>query len=660
MKKKLIPSLVALILLDPEFVLADTDNPIQLNSVVVIGKSDAQKEAGLAGSVDVITRDELEYEHVTDTLELYTKTPGVVLSRYNQGIINTDISIRGFAGDGTTPHAKLLVDGIPSNLHNGYNEMDYLFPTNIQSIQVFKGTSDPTTGLFATAGNYKVETRKDDAKHLQATIGSFDTKEVQGYFGEKTNDLTQNYALGYRRGDGYRDHTETEKIALSGRWQYDFEKSSLALSTKYGKYNAFEAPGYLSKQQARDNPRSSADYANEDGGEKEFKHISLHYDYFMNNDVDFSVKAYSQGFERERNVRFSATQTLVEKRFDDQNMQGFIAKMNWRFDQNWTLQTGYDIEKQQVTEQRYRGTVTRRDFKFDFDTQGIFAQIENTPTSWLRWNAALRADRLDGDADRAFIVNGASTNRRMFDFGTIVQPKLNIFANVTDTQTVFANYGRSFQHPFGGDMFTTGNTNARDVAINDGWEIGLKSNWGKLNTRVSYWQQDAKDEFVVIDGTGQNVGETERKGIDASFDIAFNDQWSMWGNVSKVYSEITKTSTGSQAFEGNDLRGIPDHTASIGVQYTHSDKLVARIHVDRQGAYYLNEANIGGKYGAYTLTNANIDYKTDWGKVSLQANNIFDKFYEYVFDQSTNVSVVDSIHSPGAGRNFTLSATVDF
>lgn len=660
MKKKLIPSLVALILSGPEFVLADTDSSIQLDSVVVIGKSDAQKEAGLAGSVDVITRDELEYEHVTDTLELYTKTPGVVLSRYNQGIINTDISIRGFAGDGTTPHAKLLVDGIPSNLHNGYNEMDYLFPTNIQSIQVFKGTSDPTTGLFATAGNYKVETRKDVAKQLQASIGSFDTKEVQGYFGEKTNDLTQNYALGYRRADGYRDHTEVEKIALSGRWQYDFEKSSLALSTKYGKYNAFEAPGYLSKQEARDNPRSSADYANQDGGEKEFKHISLHYDYFMNDDVDFGFKAYSQGFERERNVRFSASQALVENRFDDQNMQGFIAKMHWRLDPHWTLQTGYDIEKQQVTEQRYRGTVTRRDFKFDFDAQGLFAKIENTPTNWLRWNAALRADRLDGDADRAFIVNGVATNRRMFDFGTIVQPKLNIFANITDTQTVFANYGRSFQHPFGGDMFTTGNTNARDLAINDGWELGLKSNWGKLITRISYWQQEAKDEFVVIDGTGQNVGETERKGIDASFDIAFNDQWSMWGNVSKVYSEITKTSSANQAFEGNDLRGIPDHTASIGLQYAHSDKLVARIHVDRQGAYYLNEANIGGKYGAYTLTNANVDYKTSWGKVSLQANNIFDKFYEYVFDQSTNSAVVDSIHSPGAGRNFTVSATVDF
>ncbi len=660
MQQKLLTKLIALLFLPSYSIFAADNQSTKLDSVVVIGQKDVIKDTTLAGSVDVITRDELEYEHVTDTLELYTKTPGVVLSRYNQGIINTDISIRGFAGDGSTPHAKLLVDGIPSNLHNGYNEMDYLFPSNIQSIQVYKGTSDASTGLNATAGNYKVETRKDAGKRLEATIGSFNTREIQGYYGEKADAFTQNYALGYRAGNGYRDHTDNEKIALSGRWQYDFEKSSLALSTKYGKYNAFEAPGYLTKEQARRKPRSSADYAEDDGGEKEFKHISLHYDYFINNDVDISAKAYWQNFDRQRNVRFSATQTAVENRFDDQDMMGFITKLNWQISSDWQLETGYDIESQEVLEQRFRGTQTRRDFDFDFTTQGVFAKIENTPSNWLRWNAALRADKLTGSTNQPFVVNNVATNRKILDLDTIIQPKFNVFADITDNQLIFANWGRSFQHPFGGDLFTAGNTNARDVSINDGWEFGLKSQWGQLNTRLSYWQQEADDEFVVVDGTGQNVGQTERKGFDASFDIAFNDQWSVWGNFSKVFSEIIKTSTAGQAFEGNDLRGIPDHTASLGLQYTHHKNLIARVHVDRQGAYYVNEANIGGKYGDYTLVNANLDYNTSWGKVSLQANNIFDEFYEYVFDQSTNSALVDSIHSPGAGRNFTVSASVDF
>ena len=647
---------------------ASANEAIVLDSVIVIGKQDFARETGLAGSVDVITRDELEYEHVTDTLELFTKTPGVVLSRYNQGIINTDISIRGFSGDGETPHAKLLVDGIPSNLFNGYNEMDYLFPTNIRSIQVFKGTSDATTGLFATAGSYKVETRKDTGKQLQLSYGSFNTRELQGYYGDKQSELTQNYAIGYRAGNGYRDHTDIEKMALSGRWQYDFDNSSLALSTKYGKYNAFEAPGYLNKQQARDDPRSSAPNANEDGGEKEFKHVSLHYDHFFSDDLDLSLKTYWQHFERARSVGFVGAPN-TEFRDDDQTSKGLIAKLSWRLHPKWTLETGYDIEMQSVEEKRQRRNasginVIRRDNDFDFDAQGLYLKAENTPMDWLRWNVAVRVDRLDAHANKPFIAgtNGNPTRAiptTLLDAQTIVQPKFNLFANLNNDQMLFFNAGRSFQTPTGNDLNTQNNNIDVDVAINDGWELGLKSTWAnRLNTRVSYWRQKAEDEFMPVDGTRELIGETKRQGIDASFDVAFNDKWMTWGNLSLVNQKIVKGPDDNRNIDGNRIRGIPDHTASLGLQYTPNSQWIARLHLDRQGAYYVNENNLGGEYGAYTLTHANVDYKTGWGRVSFQANNIFDKYYEYVYDFSSNGAGLN--FSPGAGRNFNVSATLDF
>ncbi|MDP2247656.1 MAG: TonB-dependent receptor, partial [Nitrosomonadales bacterium] len=500
---------------------------------------------------------------------------------------------------------------------------------------------------------------KDVGKTLEFTLGSFDTKEVQGYLGEKSGEFTQNYAFGYRDAGGYRDHTDIEKIALSGRWQYDFENSSLALSTRYGKYNA-DSPGYLSKEQARRSPRSSAAFANQDGGEKETKQVSVHFDHFFNDDLDISLKSYWQNFERERWVRFSEAGSL-QNRYDDQDMMGFIAKLNWQFDPKWKLETGFDVENQQVTEQRF-GTIGQkrvrnstnviRNFDYDFDTTGAYVQISHQPNDIFKWNAAIRADRIDGDF-KQFNAAGISIPRKIYDFGTIVQPKVNAFLNLSDNQTLFANAGRSFQHPFGADAYTTGDTGARDVSINDGWELGLKSVFFKtIGTRISYWEQKAKDEFVVVDGTAQNVGETSRKGVDLSLDFPLFDNVSIWGNLSKVYTKIEQTSDANRAFEGNELRGIPDHTASIGANYQWSNALVMRVHIDRQGGYYVNEANLGGKFGAYTLVNANAEYKTRWGKVSVQANNLFDRFYEYVFDNSPSPAATDTIHSPGAGRNF--------
>jgi iron complex outermembrane receptor protein len=635
---------------------------IELDSVIVLGKKEqvSTTDKSLAGSVDVITRDELEYEHVTDTLELFTKTPGVVLSRYSQGIVNTEISIRGFSGDGETPNAKLVVDGIPSNLFSGLSELDYLFPTNIQNIQVLKGTSDATTGLFATAGNYKVETRKDTGKQLQFGYGSFQTREMQGYYGEKQGDLTQNYAMGYRKGNGFRDHTENEKIALSGRWQLDFDQSTLALSAKYGKYNSPEAPGYMPKAQARADRTGVAPNALNDSGEKEFKHLSLHYDYFFNDDVDVSLKTYWQNFDRERNVRFVGSPGL-ENRYEEQTSTGLIAKLNWKISPLWSFESGYDIEHQEVSEFRQRLTTIRRDARYDFTAQGIYAKFENKPLDWLRWNFAYRIDRLTSDPKNSFVNNGTTLVTTLLDDQTIVQPKFNAFANLTEQQTLFVNAGRSFQTPTGTDLNTRGGTVPVDVAINDGWELGLKSAWlSDLNTRVSYWQQKAENEFINIDGTRRLLGATRRQGVDASFDYQLNDYLSFWGNVSKVYAKIDEPNVQNPSFQGNSIRGIPDHTASLGLQLTPNSDWIARLHIDRQGAYYVNESNQGGKYGAYTLTNANIDYKTSWGRVSLLANNIFDKYYEYVYDFSSTGATNQLNFAPGAGRNFMLTATVDF
>lgn len=644
----------------------ETAASVELDSVVVLGKKEqvTTTDKGLAGSVDVITREELEYEHVTDTLELFSKTPGVVLSRYSQGIVNTEVSIRGFSGDGETPNAKVLVDGIPSNLFSGLSELDYLFPTNIQSAQVFKGTSDATTGLFATAGSYKVETRKDAGKQLQFGYGSFQTREMQGYYGEKQGDLTQNYAIGYRKGNGFRDHTENEKIALSGRWQLDFDQSTLALSAKYGKYNSPEAPGYMPKAQARSNRTGVAPNALNDSGEKEFKHLSLHYDYFFNNDVDLSLKTYWQNFDRERNVRF--VNSVQENRFEDQTSTGFIAKLNWRINPQWGFETGYDIENQDVNEFRFRPStgVIRRDAQYDFTAQGIYAKFENTPLDWLRWNIAYRFDRLSSDPKNRYVVNGTTLNTNVLDNQTIVQPKFNLFANLTNQHTLFANAGRSFQTPTGIDLNQFNASGASvpvDVAVNDGWELGIKSGWNNdFNTRVSYWQQKAENEFINIDGTRRLLGATRRQGLDASFDYKLNEQLSFWGNVSKVYAKIDEPNAQNPNFQGNSIRGIPDHTASLGLQFVPNPDWIARLHIDRQGAYYVNESNQGGKYGAYTLTNANIDYKTNWGRVSLLANNIFDKYYEYVYDFSSTGALSQLNFAPGAGRNFMLTATVDF
>lgn len=644
---------------------ANTNAATPLDTIVVIGERGVATEPKLAGSVDVISREELAYEHVDDTMELFTRLPGVYISRYNQGLINTDISIRGFAGDGGTPHAKLLIDGIPSNLHNGYSEMDQLFPLGIGSIRVFKGTSDPTHGLYNIAGNYAIETRREvGAREVELSYGSFDSREIQGYVGLEHGSLEHFYFLGYRSTDGYRDNTDLEKYVASGFWRYHVsERTRIAFSARLSGYDG-DAPGYLSREVVRAQPRSSAPFADQDGGDKEILHTSLHLDHAIRPDLDWNVRLYWQEFERERWVRFSEAGAL-QNRFDDQRHVGGISTLTWRIDDQWELDGGAHFELQDVVEQRF-GTVgqtrTRdpsaviRDFRYDFDHYGGYLRIAHTPNDQLGWNLGVRADRLAGDFEQ-FAADGTPTPRRMFNFGTIVQPTFNLFYAATEQVTLFANAGRSFQHPFGSAAYTTGDRDARDVSINDGWETGLT--WQPLpalQLRGSFWRQDAKDEFVVVDGTAQNVGKTRRDGFDLSFNWFVSDVLYVWGNYTTVNSEIRRGGDAESAFVGNRLRSIPDRTSSLGLTYEVTEALTARVRMEGQGSYFVNEANLGGKFGSYTLFHANLEYAMNWGSLRLQLNNITNKFHEYVFDFSPDGSA--TIHSPGDGRSAT--ATVNY
>ncbi|MGH1427870.1 MAG: TonB-dependent receptor [Arenicella sp.] len=634
------------------------EKTVRLDNILVIGENTQVTTEKLAGSYDVVSRDELDYEHPDDTYELFDKAPGVYFARYNQGIINTDVAIRGFAGDGVTPHAKLLIDGVPFNLNNGYGELDQLFPLDIESIELYKGNSDARYGLFNLAGNYNVSSRRDIAKELKITLGSFSTSEVQGYAGLESGNLTHNYFLGYRQGNGYRDHTDIEKLEASGKWFYNVnDNSEIGLSIRHSTYEA-DSPGYLTQEEARNNPTSSASYASEDGGDKTINHYSVHYNTTLSDSVEWSNKLYYNDIERSRWVRFFESSTL-QNRFDDQQQTGFISTIDWTINAQWAVELGADLQQQDVLEQRFNhpeqtrasARTVNRNREYTLDSTGVFATVEQTPSDLLRWNLGVRLDRLDGER----LDNGGD----IFDFGTIVQPKANLFITPNDDLTVFANYGRSFQHPVGSAIYTTTDRGATDVSLHDAWEFGAK--WfATANTelRVSYWQHEAEDEFLDLDGFQQIVGDTERNGIDLGLNITASNKAKVWFNYSYLSSEIVDPVSDREATLGNELRSVPEYTASVGFDYEVTSKLTSRVHVDSQGDYYVNENNQGGKFGGYTTVNVGLDYEASIGHFNFQVNNIFDEEYEYVYDFGNTGDL--TVHSPGDGVNASVTYSYKF
>ncbi|OUL58002.1 TonB-dependent receptor [Pseudoalteromonas ulvae] len=635
------------------------DSTLFIGDVIeVTAAKNSAAEAQLVGSVDILGRDQIKNEHVDVTMDLLKKIPGVYFSRFNQGIISTDIAIRGFNAEGSMPHTKLLIDGVPSNLHVGLSEMDALFPMELDWVEVVKGNHDARYGLHNLAGNINMHSRRDEAKEVEVLLGSFDTVEAQGYFGDVDDNFSQHYFVGARTTSGYRDHGDLDKHTFSGKWFYQpSTQTDIGVIARYFDYEA-DAPGYLTEQEAKRNPRQSASYAQDDSGDKQTRHVSVHLDHSVNQALALSVKSYWQQYDRHRFVRYTAGSSQQERLEKDQQF-GVIATMSYVLSPDWLLTAGLDYQGQDNSNERFvtegqNRLKQSRYWDFDYNNYGGFTQAQYRGDKLLI-SGGLRVDGFDGD----FTNQLSGQQKRINDPGLTVQPKFNVLYELQETLNVFANYGVSFQAPTGSDAYLGDNNNDYDFSKNYGYEAGIKwqpLDW--LDTRLSIWQQEAKDELTQkTDGSGdfENLGSTKRDGWDAGFSAYINQQWSGFGAYTRQEAKLVEPGESQVASKGNWLRGVPEYTATLGVIYQPIDVLKVSVFGHFQGDYYVSNVLQTKRFGDYSIIDLAFDYDLGWGNAGLRINNVFDSYHEYVYLVGS-----ETIHSPSSGRAVNLSVSYRF
>ena len=622
-------------------------------------------------SVDILGASLLQDQHVDYSWELLTRAPGVQVTQFKQGTDAGRFSFRGFNGEGRVNAVKLLIDGIPSNDNaGGMPFLDAVFPLEIEAIEIVRGTNDPRYGLHNIAGNANVLTRTGGNEgRASLSMGSFGTKEVQLVKGIEAGNWSQNYALSWRDSDGYRDHADARKVALSGKWFYtpDNGRWRAGLSARYYHNKALES-GYLSFAEASAAPRSSPAYAAADRGERETLQLAAHLDGQLREDLSWSAKVYTNQYENQRWVRFSAAGTQQE-RVSDERQHGAIGTLTWRPKVSWAhafmLEGGIDAQLQHNVGQRYRTTervrtAQFRDWDFDLDTQGAYVQAVILPVAALKIIPALRVDHVGG----RFSDRIAGTRASMHDYGLIKQPKISVVYTVAPQASVYANWGRSFQIGSGIDAYRT---QARNLApsINDGWEAGVKFSplpW--LDGRVAYWEQRASGEVarvLGVDGLPDpgglgNVGKTLRKGYDVQLNAKPSARIATWVAYSHQEARIVAPDPSAPGTRGKEIENVPRYLVSAGVDWQATDSLKLSAWGNAQGDYELDRSNTQGRFGQYALLNLGATYRVSAAMdLSLQVKNVTDRKFVYAWYDSGS-----SGFSPGDGRGVFASLGLRF
>jgi iron complex outermembrane receptor protein len=641
------------------------DTSFSVGEIVVTARGMAGSTNNVLTSVDRMGGDVAQNADVENVFELIGQMPGIQVTDFNQGTTNGKFSMRAFNGEGNINAVKLLIDGIPSNSNDGNMPyIDMVFPLNIETIEVVRGTSDPRYGLHAIAGSANIITRSGGT-YLDArgSVGSYDTFEAQVAAGLERGNITQNYQVAYRESNGYRDHSETQRLSLSGKWGLALgEDVRLGAIARYYTGEA-EEPGYLTYADSRANRRMTNAYNVSDGDTRDIQQYAIMADVSFSDRLDWQSSAYFNRLRDDRYVKFSAGASQ-QRRLTEEDHYGVSSALHWHVKANVMLEAGGDVQWQDNGSLRWLSvervpTSQTRNQQFDLTVGGAYVQAIVELTSWLRITPAYRVDWVRGDFTNRLDATTAPIN----DYGSIDQPKLSIAILPLEGLTLYGNWGKTFQIGLASGAYLIPPRTA-DLApsINEGWELGAKYQLGNaFETRVAYWEQTATGEIArkLNDPLGdfENVGATDRRGVDVQARVRVRDV-NVWGAVAWQEAIIDTPAPETPQYAGNSIDHTPEWLWSGGIDWSPIDVLTLSLSGRGQSSYYLSSANAEGKWGSMTVFDASASYQlSEQIELGLAVKNLGNSDYEYVWWDGDGGQ---TLHSPADRRNVTASVRLRF
>lgn len=204
-------------------------------------------------------------------------------------------------------------------------------------------------------------------------------------------------------------------------------------------------------------------------------------------------------------------------------------------------------------------------------------------------------------------------------------PRVGLVFQPTDYLALYANYSRSFNPTFETDDLGA----LLDAERGEGFEVGIKAELIKdrLSATLAFFDitksnvatADPINPFAFV-----TSGEQNSRGIDFDISGEIVPGWNVIASYAYIDAKITQDNTFPV---GNDLIGIPEHSASLWTTYEIQSGDVKGL------GFGLGFNFVGDRAGdldnsfradSYFLTNAAIFYRRDRWKFAVNVDNLFD------------------------------------
>ena len=549
----------------------------------------------IGSSLYIISEDQIKARGFKDAIDAISSAPGVTSKQNGSfGGVGT-IRIRGASSSQTL----VLVDGVPVNDSSspagGYN-FEYLNTSNIQSIEVLKGSQSTLWGSDAIGGVINIYTKQPEST-------SFGASAEIGSFGLKRGSADINFA-----GSNSRFRVSTSKTSVDG----------------------------ISKADEKDGN------SEDDGFESESYSMSVSIDLdslilkgslsYMESQVEYDSYGFATGVqdgdERSNTDEFIGSISAFFDLFDDKLQNSiFISQsdINRDYYSNRSFSFGAEGKRELI---RYQGNIEVNEFnkiafgleseesKVDVDEStidGSFLLYEFRPNSKITISTGIRNDDHEGF--------GSKTTRRIS--GTF---------KPSDNLIIRSSWGEGFKVPtiFQSTYFCCGATSANSSIrpeTSTSYDFGFELFFNEMNSNfsITYFDQDINDQINFSFGVGgyENIDKVNSEGFEIALDYQISKLMSLYLNYSYIDSVDGN---------GSSLFYVAKDSGEAGLIYepnnSFSGSIIARYNGSESSSY--------GKIDSWIRFDVNGSYKlSGTNELYFRIENLLDEEYQQIFGYGT-------------------------
>lgn len=689
-----------------------------LETIVVTGKKVNQPLKDVAGSISIITADDIEKQNVSDMSQLFKYDPSVEVTGGTGQAQN--IIVRGMGGD----RVLLIKDGMRMNEGYGANGLNdivgrgFIDTDTVKQVEVAKGAASSLYGSDALGG-IVVFTTKDASDYLEegedfAGKVKFGYNSVSEQFSGgatlalKTGDVEHLLSMTKRAGEEQQNYNETkpaldidsESILYKGKYNLndtdyisfsaDLWKQDVKGDYAYGLLEYFrDLNGYTvideNSTSEQDNKSFQLRYYSETATPiYDVLNVSIYKNETEQTDIEYGKLDINANF----GFPLIEIRDMWKTSVYTQDTVGLLSNASLKLNDQHTIGYGLDIENSESTRTEVKlyevegvakpGYPQESDKfpKTDVKRAGFFINDEITLLDGdLTVTPGARFDQYDMSANGALKEDGTAYND--FDESNV---SLNIGAlyKFSDSVAAFAQYGQGFKVPaydlayiyhdnslYGYKVVPSDDLSPEE---SDTFEIGVRGQTGDLffSGAVYYSEYDnfLSTELVDIESsinpwTGQptDILVYQYRNIDAVTIKGIEASVRYHINDELAVYANAAYNEGEDDETGDYLSTLTPLSGVLGLSYT-LESLTADVVLN--WADDMKKANDGefkaAGYGSVDVM-VSYDVNDDW-RFNVAVNNLFDKEYIRQIGVGSHASDANLENLAEAGR--TIAASVSY